>query len=173
MFFNCLKKNFGVYNLTSYNETGKLKANNYNLKNTNSKNLVLEKRAIWDKNNHLIKLFFPKKKENVSLSIYKNHNSTVEFISVRTISIDKIINKYNLKKIDILKLDIEGSEIRVLNFILKNKIFPKQIIVEYVFRKNPTFISYIKLLSIHKSISKNNYFLASISKNGDFLYLLK
>ena len=137
--YKSIRKNFGVYNRTRYNETGKLKPKDYNLKNVNSKKLILEKKAAWDMNNCIIKLFFPKNKEHVSLSVNKNHNTPKEFISVRTIVIKKIMDKYNFKKIDILKLDIEGSEIKVLNSILKNKIFPKQIIVEYDLRKNPSF----------------------------------
>lgn len=38
---------------------------------------------------------------------------------------------YNHYKIDLLKLDIEGAEIVVLRDMIKNKIFPKYLCVEF------------------------------------------
>ena len=48
-----------------------------------------------------------------------------------TINIENIIAKYEIKNIDILKLDIEGGELLVLKDILDKKILPDQILVEF------------------------------------------
>jgi FkbM family methyltransferase len=170
-YYNVLKKHFGIYNPKKYNESGKISVKNYNLKKINSQNLILEKKAIWDKGNIELKLFFPLNKEHVSLSINKKCLYQ-DFFSARTITIKEIIKKYSLDRIDILKLDVEGCEINVLNFIIENKIFPKQVIVEYDLKKKPSITSYFKLINIHKKILKNNYFLCYVNKKGDFLYLL-
>jgi FkbM family methyltransferase len=170
-YYDALKKNFGIYSRTKYNETGKISVNNYNLRKINAQNLILEKKAIWDKSNIKLNLFFPLNKEHVSLSINKKYLYQ-EFFSARTITIKEIIKKYSLDRVDILKLDVEGCEINVLNFIIENKIFPKQVIVEYDLKKKPSITSYFKLINIHKKILNNNYFLCSVNKKGDFLYLL-
>ena len=46
-------------------------------------------------------------------------------------TIKNIMNKYNHKQIDLLKLDIEGSEIDVLNNMLDDEIYPKYLCIEF------------------------------------------
>ena len=41
------------------------------------------------------------------------------------------MNEYGHSKIDLLKLDIEGAEIEVLQQMLDDKIFPGYVLVEF------------------------------------------
>ena len=45
--------------------------------------------------------------------------------------IEKIIQEFNIDNISLIKLDIEGAENLVLPELIKSKIFPKQILVEF------------------------------------------
>ena len=78
-----------------------------------------------------------------TLKFYKQRNSSyVSQTLIRgmygdtydTIEVDTITNimaKLGHTKIDLLKLDIEGSEIDVLNRMIKDKIFPKYLCIEF------------------------------------------
>ena len=66
----------------------------------------------------------------VSQSLVKNMFGN-EYDEVEVDSIKNIMNKYNHSKIDLLKLDIEGSEIDVLNQMLDDEIYPKYLCVEF------------------------------------------
>ena len=54
---------------------------------------------------------------------------------VKVTTIEEIMKTHNHSKIDLLKLDIEGAEVKVLNNMLDNKIYPtkraKNIIMKY------------------------------------------
>ena len=41
------------------------------------------------------------------------------------------MKKFNIKNIEMIKLDIEGSEVEVLDNMIEDKIFPNQILVEF------------------------------------------
>ena len=66
----------------------------------------------------------------VSQSLVKNMFSN-EYDEVEVDSIKNIMNKYNHSKIDLLKLDIEGSEIDVLNQMLDDQIYPTYLCIEF------------------------------------------
>ena len=51
-------------------------------------------------------------------------------------SIKNIMNKYNHKKIDLLKLDIEGAENIVLEQMLNDNIYPNYLCVEFDLLRN-------------------------------------
>ena len=93
-------------------------------------------------------------------------------LKVQTINYDKIIELYGLKKIDILKLDIEGAEVETLKSVLKNKILPNQILVEFDLRRNPSLATNLLLKKIHQKVCEK-YDLININNKGDFTYLLK
>jgi FkbM family methyltransferase len=79
------------------------------------------------------KFYMNKNSEHVSGSFDKSMNfvNKNNYINVNIKTIDSIMKKYNHKTIDILKLDIEGLEISVLNYILDMNILPKIICVDF------------------------------------------
>ena len=79
-----------------------------------------------------------------------------EYDEVEVDSIKNIMNEYNHTHIDLLKLDIEGSEIDVLNQMLDDKIYPKYLCIEFdllLKNKDPTQTTQ-KLVS---RLQANNY----------------
>ena len=54
-----------------------------------------------------------------------------EYNEVEVDSIKNIMKEYGHKKIDLLKLDIEGSEIDVINQMLDDKIYTRYIYIEF------------------------------------------
>jgi len=91
----------------------------------------------------------------VSQSLVENMFSN-EYDEVEVDSIKNIMKIYNHSKIDLLKLDIEGSEIDVLNQMLDDEIYPKYLCVEFdliLKNKDPNQLTQ-KLV---KRLQENNY----------------
>ncbi|NQD71002.1 FkbM family methyltransferase [Sphingobacterium shayense] len=79
----------------------------------------------------LVKFHLPKNKDHVSGSIFKHHLVDIgEYISVPLKSFADIIVETGHQEIDVLKMDIEGSEYVVMEDILKSNIPIKQILLE-------------------------------------------
>ena len=66
----------------------------------------------------------------VSQSLVNNMYGN-DYDEVEVDSIKNIMKTYNHSKIDLLKLDIEGSEIDVLNNMLDDEIYPKYLCIEF------------------------------------------
>jgi len=85
--------------------------------------------GLWDKKDQL-KFYFQNNANNVSQSVitnmFGNNYSVVEVDTIKN-----IMNKYNHNKIDLLKLDIEGAEVQVLENMLCDKIYPKYLCIEF------------------------------------------
>ena len=80
--------------------------------------------------NTIMNFYEPINKEHVSCSlISKNRSSDYYVVNVKTLK--TIMNELNHKHIDLLKLDIEGVECKVLLDMLYNEIFPTYICVEF------------------------------------------
>jgi FkbM family methyltransferase len=91
--------------------------------------LYYENIGLWDKQDTL-KFYKQNNPNHVSQSIIENmFGNNYDVIQVDTIS--SIMKKYNHTKIDLLKLDIEGAEIKVLENMLEQKIFPKYLCIEF------------------------------------------
>jgi hypothetical protein len=97
------------------------------IKKIKSNKIFFEKKALYI-NNNKIRAFVPFDK-NINLSIDNLYN-TRKYIYLQCINIKKIIKKYKIKKIDILKLDIEGIADKVIIDCVKNIGLPSQITFE-------------------------------------------
>jgi FkbM family methyltransferase len=122
------------------------------IKKIKSKKIFFEQKALFTHNGN-IKIFLPfDEKKNFNLSI-DNLYSSNKFKIIKSINMESIIKKYNLKIIDILKLDIEGvADIVILDY-LKKKQYPDQILFEIerpysVFKQLNFFYRFIKLLYV-------------------------
>jgi FkbM family methyltransferase len=96
-------------------------------KNLND-NFMLYKYALSDKNGTLI-FNLPENKKHVSGSL-ENIPSGSQ-VEVTCKNLKTICKEIGVNEIDILKMDIEGSEYKVIEKMMDQKIFPKQILIEY------------------------------------------
>lgn len=85
--------------------------------------------GIWDKEEDL-KFYKQSNEQYVSQSLINGMFSN-NYEIVKTKSIKQIMNANNHNKIDLLKLDIEGAEIKVLEQMLIDKIYPRYLCIEF------------------------------------------
>ncbi len=117
--------------------------------------------------------FFPPENENyVSHTPIKiNNNGNKKPIEVPVYKIKSIMKKFGHNKIDLLKMDIEGGEYKVLENILEDKININQILVEFHHRFPQ--ISAKKTKEAIGKLNRNGYKIFSISPNREEYSLIK
>ena len=76
------------------------------------------------------KFYLPSNEEYVSCSLVKGMKGE-KHINVNVKKLRSIMNQYEHNKIDLLKMDIEGSECDVIEDMLKEEIYPKYLAVEF------------------------------------------
>lgn len=101
---------------------------------------------------------------------YKNGETNTEYL--QCYKLKTLLDMNNHKKIDILKIDIEGVAIEVLHDVLNDKIYPEQIAVEFEvagndniskdFLKNQ-FDDILKILNKLKSLNYKIYHMPRFS----------
>ena len=119
--------------------------------------------GLWDKKETL--KFYKQNNENyVSQSLVENmFGKNYDLVPVD--SIKNIMEKHGHKHIDLLKLDIEGAEIKTINQMLDDKIYPTYVLIEFdLLLKNKDPENSTKKL-IDRLILKNNY---TILKNDNY-----
>jgi len=109
--------------------------------------------------------FLPKNDKHVSGSFLVHKNlDTQKAIEVELKKLSAVTTELQTSSIDVLKIDIEGSEYKVIKNFLQEKIFPTQLCVEFhnEFFENGSqlFAETMRLLDIH------GYQTAGISKSG-------
>jgi len=77
------------------------------------------------------KFFLPANSEHISHSQKPSNGNDGDFIIVPVVTIKSLLNKYNWKFIDLLKMDIEGFEYDVINDFLLWNIHVRQLLVEF------------------------------------------
>ena len=116
-------------------------------------------------------MFLPKNKNYVSGSLVMNKNIDAnDFVKVKCITVSTICSIIENKHIDLLKIDIEGSEYEVLENMLQERIYPKQICVEFhnrFFKDGDQ-----KFKSVVEKLQGKNYRIMGISNtNEEFLFI--
>lgn len=101
----------------------------YNTSLVNLKNLHFYPFGIFNKDT-ILKFYVPRDPNHVSHSIV-NLQKTDNYFKAECFSIPTLMKKFGHKKIDLLKLDIEGAEIDVINDILEKKVDIKCICIEF------------------------------------------
>lgn len=85
--------------------------------------------GLWDKEG-TVRFYVPQNPEHVSHSIL-NLQKTEDYIEVKVKRLQHVMKDLGHEKIDMLKIDIEGAEYRVIQSILEDSIDIKIICVEY------------------------------------------
>ena len=85
--------------------------------------------GLWNKPD-VLKFYKQENPNYVSQSLIENmFGSNYDIVNVDTIK--NIMNRFNHKQIDLLKLDIEGAEINVLEQMFHDNIYPKYLCIEF------------------------------------------
>ncbi|BCZ49022.1 hypothetical protein psyc5s11_50890 [Clostridium gelidum] len=111
------------------------------------------------------KFFMPKNNEYVSCSSIKNTSTSDQTIEVKVKKLDTIIKQLGHKKIDILKLDIEGSEYDVVEGILDSGIHIQQILIEFHHRLCKNGLD--KTKRIYQKLNESGYKLFNVSESKE------
>ncbi len=108
--------------------------------------------------------YLPADDSAVSCSTIKNMYSSKKNIEVEMKSFKSVLELTKVKKIDILKLDIEGTEFSVIEDIIDSNIEIKQICLEIhpLYFENP----YKETKKFLKKMFGANYKIAYITRNG-------
>jgi len=96
---------------------------------------------------------------------FKVSNDDIETIEIQCLTFSDILNKYSIKTIDKLLIDVEGAEFEILNSIDFDKIEIKKIIFEFK-HFDETFKEGPKLKKIKEKLIKSNYILTEIDKEN-------
>ena len=105
------------------------------------------------------------------LNFFKKENITKP-IEIKIIKLSDILNKYEIKEIDLLKIDTEGYELSVLTGVINNLKNIKVIYFEHHF--DDMIIKKYKLEDIHSLLIANNfkkYFKIKMSFRKSFEYI--
>jgi FkbM family methyltransferase len=126
--------------------------------------------GLWDKEDTL-KFYAPKNPEHVSHSIV-NLQKTTDYIEVKVKRLRKIMRENGHEKIDLLKLDIEGAEYKVIDSIIEDNIDIKVICVEFDEWSNPLDNKYkMRIRSSIDSVLAYGYSLVWSQGNGNYTFV--
>lgn len=157
-----------------YAEGGSQPTAAYSLERLRSEQLVLEPIALWNKAG-TIKFFMPKDKDHVSHSIVNFQNAyaqDTDHIEVGTATLTAVADAQgvSLSQVPLLKLDIEGAEIEVIEHLLAGSDLPTQILVEFDELLGYTRRAVERVEMTHQSLLKAGYELLYCDGQTDFLY---
>lgn len=121
--------------------------------------------------NGIATFYMPANPNHVSCSINKNITKNNSNVDVNVKKLATILNELKHKNIDILKMDIEGSEYLVLEDMLNSNIFPKQILVEFHHRLEKGGIK--KTRECIKNLNMHGYQIFDISDSNEEYSFIK
>ncbi len=148
--FDELKKNYSNHN-NFFFENSAISVNNEINELYKVKNSKLE---FYD--DHISGITSFNRKHLVQHGVKKSH---IEKENVNSISIADLLNKYSVQDFDLLMIDTEGYDAKIVfDFILTSKIRPI-IIFEYIHTKNQILEETLKILK------KENYMIFKIEEN--------
>ena len=123
--------------------------------------------GLWEKEDEL-KFYVPKDSAHVSHSLV-NLQQTDDYISVKVNRLKNIMQEMGHSKIDLLKIDIEGAEYKVIESIIEDKLDIKIICVEYDECFNPLDRQFkARIRASIESLVDNGYTLVCAQGNGNY-----
>ncbi|VVB82625.1 Hexuronic acid methyltransferase AglP [uncultured archaeon] len=125
-----------------------------NISKNNLKDVHLINAAVSDKDGKIDFFIDPKHIGHMAMST-RHGRMPKQKISVQSILLSSFIKKNKIEKIDLIKMDIEGSEKEVIRDLNKNKIFDriKKLLIEYhhkIVGEKSCLAEYLEILEKNK-----------------------
>jgi len=126
--------------------------------------------GLWDSDCR-IQLFEPMNPEHVSHSAL-NLQGTKAYIEVDVMRLRNIMSDNNHESIDLLKIDIEGAEYKVINSIIEDRLSIKVLCIEFDEWNNPLDVYYKKRISKSiKSLIEYGYEIIDCDFKGNYTFI--
>lgn len=134
------------------------------------KHLTFHEKALWTHADQL-KFYVPQRADAVSHSAI-NLQGTFSYIEVEATSIDAIISAQEMQTVALLKLDIEGAEIEVLDHMLtRTSLRPRQLLIEFDEMNIPSARSAPRLAACFSQLKEHGYQLVYSEGRSNFLFV--
>lgn len=117
------------------------------------------------------RFFIPSKEHHISHSVYQEIPGSDDYIEVEMRTINTLLEMTKPSRIDILKMDIEGSEYDVIDHILEMNELPRQLLIEFHHRF-PSIGLQKTREAVHKILG-SGYRISHISVTGEEYSFLK
>ena len=104
--------------------------------------------------------------DDVMKESQRTRKENQNIIKVPAITLDKLLEKHNIKKIDFFSLDVEGYEISVLNGFDIEKFLPTYMLIETTTYQN-------RIDDIFEYMENKNYKVIERLSCNDFLFTIK
>lgn len=170
--FDGIVSRLGMAATAPYTQKGDISVEAYDLTTLSGDNLQLERKALWSEKKRL--RFFVPPENGVSHSIgnYQNYwRDDTPFIEVEATTLDDLMEAHKIPNIPLLKLDIEGAEIEVIQDMMQKRILPRQILVEYDELARPSAYSRNRIETAHRALLSNGYQLIHDDGHMNFSYM--
>jgi|GEM_PF-1205124 len=173
--FDQILARVGGRKIRDYSAEGQQDVESYDLTDVSPTQLHLVEKALWNESKE-IKFFQPTNLDHVSHSIVNFQNNYVQdtpFITVTATKLSTLIKDLELEPSDIslVKLDIEGAEIEVLQAMIEDGFLPRQLLIEYDELISPSKKGYDRVTSMNKLLKNQGYKLLHCDRPSNFLYL--
>jgi FkbM family methyltransferase len=156
----------------SYASGGNQPIEAYDLSTLSAENFDLVPKAIWTSET-TVKFFQPPDVTHVSHSItnfQNNYARDTPYIEVPTITLAKLLAKYGLKELELIKLDVEGAETEILYGMIESGLLPNQILVEFDELSLPSRRSRDKFQACDQLLREAGYECVYWNGRADFAY---
>lgn len=127
--------------------------------------------AVWTEKTTL-NFWVPEDPSHASHSAV-NLQGTRSFIEVQALSIEEILNTagFAVQDLKLLKLDIEGAEIPVINQMLNTSLRPQQLLLEFDEMQSPTRSAVGEIKGLILRLRREGYRLAHFDGHANCLFL--
>jgi FkbM family methyltransferase len=171
--FHEIEARIGQGRQMPYVDGGKQPVDAYDLSEVTPGQLTLADKAVSGAAGR-VRFYAPKDPAHVSHSIvnFQNDYSTsTPSIEVETVTLEMLIALIDRSRLQILKLDIEGAEIAVVDHMVKRDIRPPQLCIEFDELGVPTARAFADFFRCHALLERARYRVADFDGVSSFLYL--
>ena len=150
-----------------------MRYNNTEVYNTSAKAincLSFVAKGLWG-NKETLKFYKPVNDQHVSHSALNLHKTT-DYFEAEADTVTAFMNQFGHKELDLLKLDIEGAEYKVLDSVLENKAKIKVICVEFDESHTPLDNDYLKRIKAAiQQLKAAAYVITHIDKEYNYTFV--
>lgn len=171
--FNAIQQRLGQPSSQAYVKGGLQPVAAYDLREVTGDSLILEPSALWVENT-TVKFFAPPDPRHVSHSIVNfqsNYDQNGSHIEVPAITPETLMAKYGLGTVPLMKIDIEGAEIGVIQHMLAKSITVRQLLVEFDEMLCPSDRSRKDIEETDKRLRQAGYICRHFDGPANFLYV--